>query len=188
MALSVAFLLSRRHLWAPAVADLDLARVLPNPEAHPFPHWLPTRWWPTWALAVPTWTPDGRMGGFRFRRVDGGRKRKELPHLGRSGGLVLACPVALDLLRGTPDRAVWDGTVLLVEGVPDFMTWATVPGVPRPAVFGIFQGAWTAEHAARIPDGTRVAVGTHNDPQGNHYADALAATLAPRCPCFRVRP
>jgi len=189
VALSVAAWLSLRGLWAPSVASLDLARVLPAPREYGYPPWLPARWWPSWALAVPTWTAAGELAGLRFRRLDGGGAPKERAPLDRrSSGLALACPVALDLLRGEPDRAVWDGTVLLVEGVPDFLTWATAPGVPRPAVLGIYAGAWTPAHAARIPDGTRVALGTHADRQGDRFAAELAATLAGRCPCSRVRP
>jgi len=194
--LELSFWLScERVLYPPAVAGLDLARILPAPGAYPFPSWLPPRWWPCYRLALPAWTAAGELGSLRLR-LPGGRaadpraedRTKELAPRGVSAkGLTLADPVALALLQGEPDPR-WDGSVLVVEGSPDFLTWAIVPWEDkRPAILGTWSGAWTAELAARIPDGARVILGTDADKAGDRMAIAIQRTLHPRCACQRAK-
>lgn len=95
------------------------------------------------------------------------------------GGAVMADARGLSLLRGSfpvPRK------VYIAEGVPDFLTAATARRDPAnaPAVLGIVAGAWRSELAARIPQGARVVVATHNDPTGDAFAARIAATLAGR--------
>jgi hypothetical protein len=95
------------------------------------------------------------------------------------GGAVMADARGLALLRGSfpvPRK------VYIAEGVPDFLTAATARRDPAnaPAVLGIVAGAWRPELAARIPQGARVVVATHNDPTGDVFAARIAATLAGR--------
>jgi hypothetical protein len=104
-----------------------------------------------------------------------------------SKGLTLADPVALTLLRGEPDPR-WDGSVLVAEGCPDFLTWAIQPREDRrPAILGTWSGAWCSELAARIPDGARVILGTDADKTGDRIALAIQRTLYPRCACGRAK-
>jgi 5S rRNA maturation endonuclease (ribonuclease M5) len=99
---------------------------------------------------------------------------------------VLADPVGLALLRGhlEDDGVRWDGRVIIVEGEPDLWAYATAMSRLRNgasyAVFGHMAGAWTAAHAARIPDGARVLVDTDDDDDGDRYFETVKATLT-RC-------
>jgi len=79
--------------------------------------------------------------------------------------------------------------LIVAEGEPDFLTYAThwsAAVAEAPAVMGIWSGAWTETIAARIPDGTRVRIATHNDPAGHRYAARIACSLIPRCHVWRT--
>ena len=186
--LELSFWLScERGLYPPAVAALDLARVLPAPKAHPLPAWLPAPWWPRWRLVLPAWTSTGELGSLRLCCPGNAEPGERAPRGVKAKGLTLAEPVALALLRGEPDPR-WDGSVLVVEGCPDFLAWAIQPWEDRrPAVFGTWPGAWTADLAARIPDGARVILGTDATPAGDRLALALQRTFYPRCACGRLK-
>jgi 5S rRNA maturation endonuclease (ribonuclease M5) len=139
-------------------------------------------------LVAPLWTPHGEPV----------RGETDLPKAlaargcGRAAGLVLADPVGVDLLRGTlKDAWRWDGRVIIVEGETDLWAMSTVSGRANNgssyAVFGHMAGAWTAAHAARIPDGARVLVATDDDDAGNRYFETVKATLRHRCKVGRER-
>ena len=72
--------------------------------------------------------------------------------------------------------------MIVCEGEPDFLTWATRFGdyVGRPAVVGIWQGAWRQAHADRLPDGTQLVVLTDDDPGGRKLAEGVAETAGSR--------
>lgn len=79
-----------------------------------------------------------------------------------------------------------DGRLIVVEGEPDYLTWAgRCEGQRMTAVLGITSGAWTPDLAARIPNGSRVIVRTDLDDTGNKYAEAIRASLMPRCKILR---
>ena len=106
-------------------------------------------------------------------------------------GLVLADPLAVQLLSGAvPDW--WDPQEIIIsEGEVDFVTWVTrqrETDPQGPAVFGVEAGAWSTSIAARIPDGSAVAVRTHHDVPGMRYADEVAETLLGRCRLYRSLP
>src|SRR5262249_38341057 len=66
--------------------------------------------------------------------------------------------------------------LVVVEGEPDWWTWATRWGEAHdlaPAVLGLVSGSWTEEIAARVPDGTSVVVRTHADRPGGGYAERV---------------
>lgn len=191
------------------VAALDLARVLGPPTAHrgplpdsipatwagwpayPFPRWLPAAWWPLYLLVLPTWTPEGSLGSVRLRcpgDPGDGRPKERAPKGVSAKGLTLAEPIGLSLLRGMPDPD-WDGSVVISEGCPDFLTWAARRWRgKRPAVLGVWSGSWTADLAARIPLGSRVCIRTHNDPAGDRMGSTITKTLAGRGQIHRKRP
>jgi hypothetical protein len=107
---------------------------------------------------------------------------------------------ALDLVR--------ESGVIVVEGVPDYMTAATVwgdataapavlgvwSGSVAPAVLGIWSGSVSDAEAGgvvlqRVPNGARVVLVPHNDPpkpgkdigQGADYMRTIAKGLLARC-------
>lgn len=108
-------------------------------------------------------------------------------------GLILADPWGAALLAGTLPVDAWTGEVWILEGEPD-LWWALSaerpePGTPRGALLSIpGSGSWTAELAARIPDGAVVKVATDNDEAGDKYAQIVYADLAHRCTVYRARP
>jgi hypothetical protein len=74
--------------------------------------------------------------------------------------------------------------MVVCEGVPDFLTWATRWGdaaEEAPAVIGIIAGSWTSGIAGRIPSETRVCLRAHADDAGAHYVRDIAESLAHRC-------
>lgn len=81
-----------------------------------------------------------------------------------------------------PVRAV------IVEGEPDFLTWATrfsdADEAP-PAVFGLTSGGWSPAIASRVPTGATVIIRTHQDPAGAKYAEVVFHTLHGRCAVLR---
>lgn len=109
-------------------------------------------------------------------------------------GLVMADALGRELLTTGRRPAWWPAEVpfrvVVAEGEPDFLTWATRwadSAEDAPAVLGVVAGSWTAELAARIPDGARVIVRTHADKDGDKYAANIRATLAGRCEVRRPR-
>jgi len=87
-------------------------------------------------------------------------------------GSVMADPLAQQLLAGrTWPQWAMAHDIVITEGVPDFLTWASIgrDTADAPAVIGVVSGSWTDAIAARIPPGSRVVVRTHHDDAGNKY-------------------
>jgi hypothetical protein len=154
----------------------EMTRALPAEGA--LPRWASFRgksWRETGhRVIVPVFDAAGDMRSVRAIRVVDGESPKRLPPGGhKAAGLVMACDVGLGMLRGTfaPPR------VIVVEGEPDFLTAATLPMPEVSARIGITSGSWTPDFAARVPLTAKVYVGTHDDPAGEKYAMAIAATL-----------
>jgi hypothetical protein len=82
------------------------------------------------------------------------------------------------------------GRLWIVEGVPDFLTAATMlkGRAPEDAVLGIISGSWTQQFAARVPDGAHVAIAVHHDKAGEAYTERIAASLAGRVQLERWTP
>ncbi len=98
-------------------------------------------------------------------------------------GSVAADVVALSVLRGAP-VVVWNRVLVVTEGIPDTLTWATNRSDGTESTFGVIgvdSGSWTDDVAARIPDGTEVAIWTHHDKSGDGYARKVADSLRGRC-------
>ena len=131
------------------------------------------------------------MRAWRFQ--EGSPKR--LPPAGyRAGGLILANDLGKHLLRTAsppsprPESAPL--RVVITEGEPDFLTWATRfpdPKAAVPVVLGVVSGSWTEAMASRIPNGARVTVRTHHNEAGDRYAAAIYRTLVGRCTLLRSR-
>jgi len=136
------------------------------------------------------WDARGRHVSLRARSLGANPElAKELAPTGFAAkGLVLADPLAVQLLEGRLP-AWWDRhDIVITEGCPDFLVWASRQrdGIEAgPAVFGVVSGSWTDELAARIPSGARVVVRTHHDSAGEQYARTIADSLMTRCKVFR---
>ena len=176
----------------PGTVDLyDLARVLPADAAAPSWARCNGKAWPaSHRLLLPVVDYLGTVRSLRAWRIDrtsdDGAPKRTAPSGKALAGLVLACPVACTMLAGLPPA--WHSPasplrVVIAEGEPDFLTWATrvsdADETP-PAVLGVIAGAWTDAIADRIPDGARVLIRTHQDQAGDRYAAEIKASLAGR--------
>ncbi len=181
--------LESRGLTVADVETWDLARALLS--VGELPAWASFRgvpWRPSGhRLVVPLYDAAGELRSVRARKLTGGDGIKELASAGfEVRGLVMACPMARRVLTGDAP-AWWPPTFIITEGTPDFLTWATRQSDANengPAVLGIFSGAWTADLAARIPDGAEVILRGHEDEAGEGYMEKIAASLSGRCRIF----
>jgi len=189
-----AWLISR-GLDPDAVTLWDLARAIP--AAPRLPRWAWTKAGGAWTqsghrLVLPLRDATGRLAALRARCVQpGSMMAKSLTPVGvRATGLVLACPLAAQVLAGEALHWWMSPSFVIAEGEPDFLTWASrqrEADEQGPAVLGIGAGAWTASIAARIPDGARVSIRTHHDGAGEKYANAIVGSLQSRCDLMRSR-
>jgi hypothetical protein len=196
----VAAYLEGRGIPAGAVEDLDLARALPADAI--LPPWAGRagRPWPISGhrLIVPLFDSAGVLVTLQAVAVNPAEPSKLWPRGGGPAGAVFADPLArLWLSRepmgdgSDPAEAVRRYGLVVAEGAPDFLTWATNWGEAcedAPAVVAVAAGSWTAELAARVPDGTNVTLATHPDKAGDRYAQEVARSLSGRCSLRRWRP
>jgi len=212
----VAAWLRSRGLDPAAVDRYGLARALPLSVA--VPSWAcyrgdaaESRSWTVlgYRAIFPLYDAQGELTSVRARLVAPADQNapKSLPPVGyATRGLVLACPLAVLVLQIAAWRASRDPAavehggegwpwyaeqrVVLAEGEPDFLTWAARgEGARTFAVLGLpGSGAWSAELAARIPDGCTVLVRTDADDAGDRYAEQIAASLQGRCAVLETDP
>lgn len=172
------------------VEDRDLARAL-QPGAE-LPRWAfgAGQSWSAGAhrLIVPLFDSAGRLASLHARAagVPDGRPKGLSPLGCTVAGLIMADPLARLMLAGADPGAetVRRCDLVVAEGVPDFLTWATRWGDAAegaPAVLGLISGSWTEEIAARVPDGTAVYVRQHADEAGAKYTARVLETLGARC-------
>lgn len=185
--------LRSRSLDPGAVEALDLARALPVSARQPGWARIGDHAWAEagYRCILPAWNHRGELATLRARSCTG-REPKDLAPLGYSmRGCVLAERLGRQLLTdgGAPDWWPPDAPLRMViaEGAPDFLTWATerADDPYGPAVLGLWAGAWTPEIAARVPDGAAVVVWTDDNDAGHRYADGVRSTLTPRCGVMR---
>lgn len=176
---AVAAYLASRALDPSLMWSRGLARVL-TAKTPRFP-WATFRgrsWFDAgYRLVVPVYDAIGAMRGLRAWSPEA----KRIAPMGCNvRGLVMACsPFGVAMFEGAhrPDR------VVIAEGEPDFLTWAThgaLLDARRWVTLGIVSGAWTQEIADRIPEGAEVIVRTDADAQGEKYAQAIVQTLGTR--------
>ncbi len=170
-----------RRIDPELVASRQLARVI----APPVPGWAVYRgqsWVETGhRLVVRMFDADGVLRGARGIRVREGDSPKRLPPTGcTSKGLVMANRAAFDVLRGGTC-----GRLVIVEGEPDFLTWATRTEEP---VLGVLNGSWSDRFAAAMPMGSRIVIRTHNDAMGDKYAQTIAESIGTKCEMRRTEP
>jgi hypothetical protein len=182
----------KRRIDPALVAERDLARTLPR--AGPLPAWCVYRGasWRTSShrVIVPLYGAGGRLESLHARAVapQAAKDKAASPRDAEVRGLVMADAGGRVLLEGaTPPSA---GKVIVAEGVPDFLTWATHYGdaaEDAPPVLGMIAGSWTLAIAATIPTGWTVIIRTHRDAAGDAYAEKIRASVAGRCACLRMR-
>lgn len=196
-----AYLLSR-GLDPTKVSDADIARALPlaGYDGVEIPGWavFGRSCWRKlgYHLIVPLRDANGVICSFIARNVHGAQRPrfgddpipKSIPPKGFArGGLVAACPLALQLLTTGATPSWWSRgaqlRVVITEGEVDYLAWATAcsdADAHAHATFGIVSGSWTADHASRVPDGCTVVIATDCDPEGDRYATKIADTFARR--------
>jgi hypothetical protein len=192
----VAAWLTSRGLDPARVVDANVAGVITTNAK--LPRWASCcgRGWVAggYRLLVPLRNERGELASLHARRItsDDALPKTASPAGVSTRGLVMTNQLARGLLAGADAArdhvlAVSRGTdrpgVVCVEGLPSFLAWcadASDGDEHAPAVVGILSGSWTAEHAARIPDGARVVVDTdHGDKNGDgdRYAEHIASTF-----------
>ena len=135
-------------------------------------------------LIFPVYDADGVLRSVRAGRVIESDTPKRLPPGGhKASGLVLACSLAIATLCGTFVAA----RVVISEGEPDFLSWATKTGIEAFARFGILSGSWNDAFADKIQDGALVVVRTDNDLAGDKYAELIIKSLRGRCDVRRKK-
>lgn len=182
--------LEGRGLVPDRVEERNLARVLPLGIALPRWAWGPGGAWTSSGhrLLVLTYDEHGKAVSMQARRF-GGDDPKSLWPAGHRAAGVFADPLARWLLLEGAAPDWWNPRkVLLAEGVPDFLTWATIYGDDEscPAVFGFAAGGWTQAIADRLPTGCEVVLASHNDQAGEKYSDEITPTLEGRCEVVEV--
>lgn len=171
-------LLESRAINPQAVDAQDLARLIPE-AASGLPGWAKYQGEP-WTvtghrLLLPVYDCTGSMRSVRAWRVTASDTPKRLPPGGhKATGLILANRDGVELLKGESGP----GRILFVEGEPDWLTWSLQAAFP---VFGVLSGAWTPEHAAKVPLGSEILIRTHNDKAGDKYADQIVDSLKGKC-------
>ena len=184
--ITAAAYLTSRAVEVEMVDLYDLARVI-QPWAVT-PTWARCRgksWASTHRLILPVVDHLGAVRSLRAWQIDGtsdDAPKRTAPAGKALSGLILACPTARRMLAtGEAPQASLD--VIVTEGEPDFLTWASRlsdANEAPPAVLGVVAGAWCDAIAARIPDGARVIIRTHQDTAGDRYAAEIKATLEGR--------
>lgn len=171
-------MLATRLISAEEVTRRDLARAIsddtPLHRGCKFRGW--DWWWTTHRLVLPVYDAQGVMRSLRGWACLSGVEQspKRLPLAGYlSSGLVLANEKAAGFLAS----GLLGSPLLVVEGEPDYLTWATHWDG---AVIGIGSGWWTQEHADRVPLGATVIIATHHDRAGDKYAEEITASLRGR--------
>lgn len=181
---AAAWSLQQTELW-------DLARVIP--AGLRLPRWARSQGGP-WThtghrIIFRLWDHTGRVVSLRARSVEATMTPKSLAPAGYSvKGLVLADPLAQQLLGGVCPAWWQPRQVIIAEGEPDWLLWTLrqrESDEQGPAVLGVESGAWSPQIAVRIPTGASVVIRTHHDEPGRRYAQQIAASLHGRCRVFR---
>lgn len=194
----VAAWITSRGLDASRVAEADVAGAIRTGAK--LPKWARcngSSWSPSYALVVPLRDHLGELQSLHARRIvaDDTLPKTASPAGATTRGLVMMNGLARGMFAGLAaalehvadvSRSTTRPALVIVEGLPSFLAWcadASDADEHAPAVVGILNGSWAAEHAARVPDGTRVVVDTdQGDAQGDgdRYAAQIVATFAAR--------
>lgn len=182
--------------------DLDLCRVLPPNGA--LPKWARFGRY-DWreldaVLIFPCFNSTGEIVSVRARLItkDGrtpeGLKTLAPARRGAATNSVMANDLGKLILKTgrLPDFYEDDDApkleVIIVEGEPDYLSWAlqySDADLYAPAVFALWSGGWSQEIGDRIPSGARVVARTDEGEAGDRYALEVYKSLNGRCEFFR---
>lgn len=200
--------LTSKRLDPHAVAAADLARALHGGVR--IPRWARFRaddqrfadWFVEGYLLIAQLVDaSGRVRSVLARSVRQSEPKSRAASGFERRGLVLACPLACQVLALGSKPAWWPEDVALrfevAEGEKKWIMRSTLREHEcAPACIGIESGSWTAELAARIPDGSSVFVATDPNDAGAKYATAIVRSLVKRIaaqsiqvelhPCFQL--
>jgi len=183
--------LASRKIDPVRVSDLDAARALPVSGALPSWAGAAGRTWRETGnrIIVPLWDVNARMVSMVARNIsrDCNGKVKSLAARGRRRGAIMACGLARQILAKGIEPDWWPSSepfrIVISEGEIDWLLWMAKfsdANETAPARFGIVQGSWSAEIAARIPDKSTVIIRTDNDDVGDKYAARIVETFRGR--------
>lgn len=192
--------LQSKRLDAQAIADRNLARALRT--GAPVPRWAyyrdesdnRVRWTDGgYLLIVQMVDAHGSVRSVLARNVLGAEP-KSRSAAGKRAGLVLACGLGREVLA-TGRRPEWwpaDRPLRFVvcEGEKKWcMRVVTCDDADElaPIVIGVESGSWTDAIAARIPDGSSVAIATDPDDAGAQYATKIVRSLETRWRAKTIR-
>jgi len=172
--------LATRGLDAGRVDAEELARAIPADAI--LPRWA-AHAGATWAesghrLLFSMHDAKGAVRSLRAGRVIDGDSPKRLPPGGfKAGEIVLANSIGVAMLAGlfAPEL------IVIAEGEPDFLVWATKRSSTPSAVLGIGSGSWCTAIAERLPEQSTVDIRTDHDQAGDRYAKEIAESLRHRC-------
>ena len=178
----------RRRFWpVDDLGAIDVVRLLPPAREYDWPDFWPfNRKTPDcYRLACLAFESNGAIGSIHARSVRDdktGRSKTRWPASGpgSAGGLILAGPRGVRLLRG--DTAPIDG-VVIVEGITDLVAAALVfyrTGrnlIALGGVAGSLQAFSSVDWPRTVRDGAPVYIAVDDDDAGNGYAAELSRAL-----------
>lgn len=183
----VAAWLAGRAIDPDRVELYDLARAIPRGAR--VARWAGCQrvpWSTHHRLVARVWGVSGAVESLHARAVEEppeGLPKGLWPVAGSVRGLVLAEGWGRQFLAtGRPPEG-WGGELVVAEGLPDWLSWCVTcsdADEAAPAVLGLTAGSWTAEVAARVPDGTLLVIATDHDAAGDGYAAKVVATFQGR--------
>ncbi|MEY4510965.1 MAG: primase [Pseudomonadota bacterium] len=174
--------------------NYGLLRVLPVLAKEDRFDWMRWWWWAGYRLIAPLVDAQGQVRSFQARNVlaederppgpNGDPRPKSISVGGfEKRGLLLACPRARHVLMTGALPVDWpmgeQPRFEVCEGELKYTLRACKQyGNPRGAmVFGVVGGAWTKELVARLPDRSRVWIGTDENPGGTAHATTILRAL-----------
>ena len=138
-------------------------------------------------LLVPLVDARGAMRSVNARAVRAASTKSAAPAGFNRKGLVMANGLARAVLEhGALPEGAEPLRIVVAEGEPDYLSW--VAQGTGEAVLGVFGDSWSAEIAARIPDGAELVVRTHEDANdaGTRYAQKVLDSLLERIAGRRI--
>ena len=123
-------------------------------------------------LIFPLYGPDGKAKSFKARCLNDGKLKNVNPKNYSSLSLCFACEVGKDMLIGKRDA----DTVVFVEGEADFMSAVSRRESDSVAIFGVYSGAWSGDHADKLKT-KEIILALDDDKPGDAYAEMIAESV-----------
>jgi len=182
--------LIKKDLSPVLCSKLNLVRVLPARPDYNWPDWWPMFWANDYRLAAPVYEMDGTFASIHSRTCCDEKQKPKTrwPRGYKAGGLLMANPMAVKMMRGDPLDFGGDIPGLLVcEGFTDFLRGALTAmneGLALPIIAGT-SGCFRSLREMKIPEGLNIFIATDPDDAGDEYADIISKQLA-AYPTYRL--